>query len=141
MHPGKECGFETDVHIPLVIRGPGIAAGHISKAVTSHTDIASTIMELAGSPIDSDGTPLPLTAEKEEHAKVEHVTIEYWGLAIPEGIYGYYGDSNMSDPFANAIHAVGNNTYKAIRIISEEYNLYYAVWCTNETEFYDLNVS
>lgn len=142
MHPGKECGFETDVHIPLAIRGPGVAAGRVSKAVTSHTDIAGTIMGLAGSPIDSDGTPLPLTPEKEEEgARVEHVTIEYWGLAIPEGVFGHYGDENMTDPFANAAHAVGNNTYKAIRVIGEGYNLYYAVWCTNETEFYDLNVS
>ncbi|KAF7550645.1 hypothetical protein G7Z17_g5585 [Cylindrodendrum hubeiense] len=139
MAPGKECGFETDVHIPLVVRGPGIAAGHISKAVTSHTDLASTIMELAGSSIDSDGTPIPLTAERENNARVEHVTIEYWGLAIPEGIYGYYGDANMTEGMNISSHAVGNNTYKAIRVIGEEYNLYYAVWCTNETEFYDLN--
>lgn len=31
-----------------------------------------------------------------------------------------------------------NNTYKALRLISKTYNLYYAVWCTNEHELYDL---
>ena len=32
------------------------------------------------------------------------------------------------------------NSYKAARIVSDEYNLYYAVWCTNEHELYDLSV-
>ena len=25
LHPGKMCGFETDIHVPMVVRGPGIA--------------------------------------------------------------------------------------------------------------------
>lgn len=33
-----------------------------------------------------------------------------------------------------------NNTYKSVRIIGEEYNLYYSVWCSNEHELYDLTV-
>lgn len=35
---------------------------------------------------------------------------------------------------------VVNNTYKAVRVISADYNLYYSVWCTNEHELYDLTV-
>ncbi len=31
-----------------------------------------------------------------------------------------------------------NNTYKALRLIGKNYNLYYSVWCTNEHELYDL---
>lgn len=34
-----------------------------------------------------------------------------------------------------------NNTYKAVRVVAEDYNLYYSVWCNNEHELYDLNVS
>jgi hypothetical protein len=33
-----------------------------------------------------------------------------------------------------------NNTYKALRIVSKAYNLYYSVWCNNEHELYDLHV-
>lgn len=33
-----------------------------------------------------------------------------------------------------------NNTYKGVRLIGRDYNLYYSVWCTNETELYDLKV-
>lgn len=34
-----------------------------------------------------------------------------------------------------------NNTYKSVRLICENYNLYYSVWCNNEHELYDLTVS
>jgi hypothetical protein len=36
---------------------------------------------------------------------------------------------------------MSNNTYKALRIHSKSHDLYYAVWCNNEHELYDLNVS
>jgi N-acetylglucosamine-6-sulfatase len=141
LHPGKECGYDTDINIPLAIRGPNIAAGHISSAVTAHTDIASTILGLAGvHRDDSDGAPIPLTPDSEKKARHDHVTIEYWGLAIPEGEYGDYGDLDMNTGFDFPTKAVGNNTYKGLRIVADEYSLYYSVWCTNETELYDVRV-
>lgn len=36
---------------------------------------------------------------------------------------------------------VPNNTYKAVRLLAADYNLFYSVWCNNEHELYDLNVS
>lgn len=33
-----------------------------------------------------------------------------------------------------------NNTYKALRVLSADYDLYYSVWCSNEHELYDLTV-
>lgn len=63
---------------------------------------------------------------------------------MPEGRFGWYGNDRMNDPGrdSNGLPgtAVGNNTYKAIRVISDEYNLYYNVWCTNESELYNLKV-
>jgi arylsulfatase A-like enzyme len=142
LHPGKECGFDTDINIPLIVRGPGIPAGRISTAVTAHTDLASTILNIAGAPRDdSDGIPIPLTKQDEEDARHDHVTIEFWGLGIPEGKFGDYGEENMNDGYEFPAHAVGNNTYKGLRIVSDEYSLYYSVWCTNETELYDVTVS
>ena len=140
MLPGKTCGFETDVHIPLVVRGPGVAAGRVSDAVTSHVDIASTIVKIAGAPpiADTDGAPIPLTPEEEEegegiHARSEHVAIEYWGPAFPEGELAY--------PPEHGTEMWLHNTYKAVRVIGRGYNVYYAVWCTNEAELYNLEVS
>ena len=84
---------------------------------------------------ETDGTPIPLSKEAEKDSKLEHVTIEYWGLAIPVGRFGWYGNEGMNDPgYDIPTTAIGNNTYKAIRVISEEYYLYYTVWCTNESE-------
>jgi hypothetical protein len=31
-------------------------------------------------------------------------------------------------------------TYKSIRVVSDEYSLYYSVWCDNEHEMYDMRV-
>ncbi|HEY0511667.1 MAG TPA: sulfatase, partial [Thermoanaerobaculia bacterium] len=48
MLPGKYTPYETDIHMPLYVRGPGIAAGSSTSAATSSVDFAPTIAELAG---------------------------------------------------------------------------------------------
>jgi hypothetical protein len=147
LQPGKECGFEEDINIPLIVRGPGVPKGEVSEVVTAHVDLAPTILGIAtgdgnvaggeegrsvGS-ADFDGEAIPLTkAELEEavHSRHEHVTVEFWGFAASEG--RLFGDGEKR------LHL--NNTYKALRVIGKEYNLYYSVWCTNEHELYDLKV-
>ncbi|KAJ9272647.1 hypothetical protein DTO212C5_1374 [Paecilomyces variotii] len=131
LQPGKECGFEEDIRVPLFIRGPGIPENHVENAVTTHIDLAPTLFEIAGikQRDDFDGTPIPLSKES-VGLRHEHVTVEYWGLAIPEGEYNDFGPDNPA--------IITNNTYKALRIIGDEYDLYYSVWCTNEHQLYDL---
>ncbi|OAA57553.1 arylsulfatase [Niveomyces insectorum RCEF 264] len=138
LQPGKECGFEEDINIPLIVRGPGVPAGRVSQAVTTHIDLAPTLLQLARAPAraDFDGEPIPLTAHDLDAAAVddgsgrhEHVTVEYWGFAASEGAYWYTDENRI----------VVNNTYKAVRIIGRSYNLYYAVWCSNEHELYNLD--
>ncbi|KAF3277462.1 hypothetical protein TWF173_009666 [Orbilia oligospora] len=126
LNPGKECGFEDDIRVPFIVRGPGIAEGAVSKAVTTHIDVAPTLFEIAGIPLreDFDGLAIPLERVKQEKRRHEHVNVEYWGFAVEEGSYGGT--------------LFWNNTYKALRIIGENYNLYYSVWCNNEHQLYDL---
>lgn len=146
--PGKECGYEEDIRVPLIIRGPGVPEGHIEDAVTTHIDLAPTILRMTGSETrpDFDGTPIPLGTEstvKMDHGedvdaslelkRHEHVAVEYWGVAIAEGEGG--GFDGQGQLF------LLNNTYKAVRVIAQGYNLYYSVWCNNEHELYDLEVS
>ncbi|KAI1330737.1 alkaline-phosphatase-like protein [Xylariaceae sp. FL0255] len=133
MHPGKECGYDTDIHIPLYIRGPGVAPGAEIDVVTTHTDIAPTVLKLAGVDKQLDGEPIPLTAEDALGFKTEHAAIEYWGHGIPEGQYGY-----RSKPGGIRENVYLNNTYKGIRLIGEDHSVYYSVWCTGEREIYDL---
>ncbi|KAL2867830.1 sulfatase family protein [Aspergillus lucknowensis] len=132
--PGKTCGFEEDIRVPLLIRGPGVPPDVTEEAVTTHIDLAPSIFDLAGIPLrdDFDGTPIPLpSAADSVRPRHEHVTVEYWGLGYLEGKRGRLSNPDNT-PFTQ------NNTYKSVRIIGETYNLYYSVWCTNEHELYDL---
>ncbi|GAB1213020.1 hypothetical protein ATERTT37_002169 [Aspergillus terreus] len=135
MQPGKNCGYDTDIHVPLIVRGPGIPQNETLNVVTSHTDLAPTFLSIAGTTRNGlDGKRLPTTVEASQASnKTEHVAIEYWGLAVPEGIYGY--KSNKLQQEGNSYK---NNTYKGIRLVSDDYSLYYSVWCTNDVEFYNL---
>ncbi|KAH8891800.1 Arylsulphatase [Thozetella sp. PMI_491] len=131
LQPGKECGFEEDINIPLIVRGPGVPENEVTEAVTAHIDLSPTILKLAGAQPrpDFDGTPVPLTKPELEQAitgRQEHVTVEFWGIAAFE-------TSDFDEQWL-----ILNNTYKAIRVVGKEYNLYYSVWCTNEHELYDL---
>ncbi|CAK7213426.1 hypothetical protein SBRCBS47491_001792 [Sporothrix bragantina] len=141
MLPGKECSYDEDVHIPLLVRGPGVPPGHTTRAVTTHTDLAPTILQLAGGYRDDfDGAPIPLTKEQlAGPSRAEHVNVEYWGMAIPEGKYGrelIYGHGKVGE--IGTENAARNNTYKSLRIQSDKYSLFYSVWCTGDMEYYDV---
>ncbi|KAI1438530.1 alkaline-phosphatase-like protein [Xylaria sp. CBS 124048] len=129
--PGKTCGYEEDINVPLIVRGPGVASNHTTDVVTSHTDLAPTFLRLLGIPLreDFDGKPIPVKNDEIKaagRARREHVNVEFWGHAISEGEH----------QVLNREH----NTYKSIRLFSKDYNLYYSVWCNNEHELYDMAV-
>lgn len=128
--PGKSCGIEEDVNIPFFIRGPGVPKNTTQLVPSSHTDIVPTLFSLAGIPLreDFDGEPIPVTSELlDKNDKSEHINIEFWGDYLVEG-NAFYGQSSFV-----------NNTYKTVRVVGEEYDLSYTVWCTNEYELYDIN--
>lgn len=131
LQPGKECGFEEDINVPLIVRGPGVPQGQITDIVTSHTDLAPTFLSLAQADPrnDFDGAVIPLTQsglDEAVNSRHEHVNVEYWGFALAEGRYGK--------------NVYWNNTYKALRLIGDNYNLYYSVWCSGEHELYNMTV-
>ncbi|KAF1953000.1 Arylsulphatase [Byssothecium circinans] len=147
LQPGKTCAFEEDINVPFYIRGPGIEKGRTVDLVTTHTDIVPTLFELAGIDLrsDFDGKPIPVTeskireAELKNGGKSEHVNVEFWGVGIEEGKFGGEFCGEMALSSCAALHVRGqNNTYKALRISGEGYNIMYSVWCTNEHELYDM---
>ncbi|KAI0376672.1 Arylsulphatase [Hypomontagnella monticulosa] len=132
MQPAKQCSFEEDINIPLIVRGPGVPEKATSGIVTTHTDLAPTLLGIVGAPLrdDFDGLSIPLTEEGLAEAietRHEHVTVEHWGFASNEG--------QVLDSYPR-LHT--NNTYKALRVVSESYNLHYQVWCNNERELHDM---
>src|SRR5215207_271659 len=48
---GKERPYEEDIHMPLVVRGPGVAAGSTTDKLTLNTDYLPTFTDLAGKQI------------------------------------------------------------------------------------------
>lgn len=75
-------GAETDINVPLIVRGPGIPENETLNVVTSHTDLAPTFLSIAGSSREGlDGKAIPTTVKaSKSDKKKEHVAIEYWGL-------------------------------------------------------------
>jgi arylsulfatase A-like enzyme len=44
----KRNPFETDTHLPLLIRGPGVTAGSATAAPVHMTDLSATFLDMAG---------------------------------------------------------------------------------------------
>lgn len=91
--------------------------------------MAPTILKMLGLPLQSefDGAPIAYTKEDlVSSTKHELVNVEFWSAgATPVGMHdgAYY-----------------NNTYKALRLISDDYSFLYTIWCTGEREFYDMTI-
>ena len=92
--PGKSCGYEEDVNVPLIVRGPNVPKGITTDQVTSHTDLVPTILGLIGAQPrgDFDGIAIPLRGDEislSHGQRHEHVNLEHWGFALAEGKYGF----------------------------------------------------
>jgi len=57
---GKQSPYETDVNVPFLVRGPGVPPGATVGALAGNTDLAPTLVDLAGAelPYDPDGRSL-----------------------------------------------------------------------------------
>ena len=123
--PGKQTAYDTDIHVPLIASGPGIAVGHTSTQLASNIDIAPTFETLAGAAIGStvDGVSLtPLLAGKTPSSWQQAVLVEHHG---PDDVPG--------DPDRqNAKHA-DPPSYEAVRTADGLYVRY----VNGQTEYYD----
>ena len=78
--PGKMTAFDTDIHVPLVITGPGVPANVTLNEIVENIDLYPTFLELSGvtSPAKEDGHSLapllrgPKPADWRTAALVEH---------------------------------------------------------------------
>lgn len=63
------------------MRGPGVPRGEIIDAITTHTDVSSTLLKIAGISKTLDGVAMPLDHLADDiSSRHEHATIEYWGM-------------------------------------------------------------
>jgi arylsulfatase A-like enzyme len=56
--PGKLTAFDTDIHVPLVVVGPGVPAGTSTAAMAENIDLAKTFAAIGGTTLPSDGHSL-----------------------------------------------------------------------------------
>ncbi|WP_245674144.1 sulfatase family protein [Actinoplanes rectilineatus] len=54
LNPGKQTAFDTDVVVPLVVAGAGVAAGQVIDAPVENIDLRPTFADLAGTPAPSE---------------------------------------------------------------------------------------
>jgi len=48
MRRGKQTAYDTDIHLPLYVLGPGVKAGKVVDELVGNVDLAPTFAELAG---------------------------------------------------------------------------------------------
>ena len=60
LRPGKMTAFDTDIHVPLVVTGPGVVHGRTRDEVVENVDLCPTFAEFAGVaiPATADGHTL-----------------------------------------------------------------------------------
>ena len=58
----------------------------------------------------------------------------------PQGVSSMHVESLERVLTSCAAKQNPENTYKALRLVGKEYNLYYSVFCNNEHELYNLTV-
>lgn len=135
---GKCSPYIEDANIPLVVRGPGIKEGQVSRIPSTVTDFAPTFLDITGlaeeaRPPFLDGTSMLEAWENPDDLALgrakEAINVEFWGRAFSE-IPTWTGGDRRPGMYAN-------NTYKTMRIVNEDYGYVYSRWCTGDTELYD----
>uniref|UniRef100_A0A182PNF9 Sulfatase N-terminal domain-containing protein n=1 Tax=Anopheles epiroticus TaxID=199890 RepID=A0A182PNF9_9DIPT len=76
----KRQPYETDIRVPLFVRGPTIPPKSVQASAVALLDIVPTILQLAKLelPFSLDGQPLPLHSDPEVVIE-RQILIEYWG--------------------------------------------------------------
>ncbi|XP_076647344.1 N-acetylglucosamine-6-sulfatase [Halictus rubicundus] len=125
----KRQPYETDIRVPLLIRGPGIAPSNISAPVSS-VDLFATILEIAGIQRPSDGTSFLKKALPEDRT----LLIEYRGeksIGVPSSGCPSDSDANLSyciKDMACKCQDAANNTFSCIRRVSTKFDNIFCVF-------------
>ncbi|HXX39971.1 MAG TPA: sulfatase [bacterium] len=130
LRPGKQTAFDTDIHVPLVITGPGVQAGRTVDQIAMNVDLAPTFVELGGATAlpDVDGRSLvPLLrgqapADWRTAALIEH-----------KGPHADPSDPDMNDLYEHKGLSGNPTTYEAIRTQTAVYVEY----ADGEREYYN----
>jgi arylsulfatase A-like enzyme len=77
---GKEAPYEESIRVPLLVRGPGIAAGQNFDALVGNVDYAATFVEWAraSAPSSLDGRSFATLLQAGSSARRTDLLLEHW---------------------------------------------------------------
>jgi N-acetylglucosamine-6-sulfatase len=126
LRPGKMTAFDSDIHVPLIVTGPMIPAGHKVNEIVQNIDLCPTFTQLSGAAVPSNINGRSLVALL--HGR----PVRGWRKMALIEHHGPLGD--RSDPDAPAHHSGNPPSYEAIRAKASVYVEY----STGEKEYHDL---
>ena len=126
MRPGKMTSFDTDIQVPLIVIGPGVAKGHVVDSIGENVDLCPTFAELAGvsSQISPDGHSLVTLLRGEQPTDWRDFALVEHRHPVP----------NADDPDVPVPHGGNPPSYEAMRTA----NAMYVEYETGEVGYYDL---
>jgi N-acetylglucosamine-6-sulfatase len=146
MPAGKQSAYDFDIHLPLVVRGPGIPARGTPGQLVGNIDLAPTFAAMAGAttPNFVDGRSFLALAKDptSQHQWRDAYLIEHWkendGPGSRNGAPPEPGDLDQTDtaPAVRKSKASLNTIpeYHAVRT----HRYLYVEYATGERELYDL---
>lgn len=122
--PGKLTAFDTDIHVPLIVVGPGVPAGRTTAAMAENIDLAATFAGIARTSMRTDGHSLGrLFHGQPTPAWRDAILVEHHG-----GLMSALDPDFQQSPSGNP------NSYEAMRTRQ----FLYVQYTDGEREFYDL---
>jgi N-acetylglucosamine-6-sulfatase len=125
--PGKQTAFETDIRVPLIVTGPGVASDATVARTVQNIDLYPTFVRLgrASVPPNVDGLSIvPLLGRQ---------VVPFWRDAA---LIEHHGpDVDPNDPDAPLPGSGNPTTYEALRLPDSTYVEY----ANGELEYYDLH--
>jgi arylsulfatase A-like enzyme len=123
--PGKMTAFDTDIHVPLVVTGPGVAPGRVVQEIADNIDLNPTFTEIGGAATAANVDGRSLLPLLHGHALTE------WRKAALVEHHGMV--KNQADPDFPGMRSGNPPTYEAIRGATWVYVEYDG----GEKEYYD----
>ncbi len=134
LNPGKLTAFDTDIHVPLVVAGPGVAPGGSTPAMAENIDLAKTFEAIGQTTMPSDGHSLLGVMRGGAAGGVGGIPAAWRNAILVEhhgpDLNGGYGN----DPDAQNRLSGNPPTYEAMRTP----DFVYVEYRGDEREFYDL---
>ena len=125
MPAGKETAYDTDIRVPLIVRGPGIPAGKTSDFMVGNIDLAPTFAKLGGARVPGfvDGrsfAPLLYDPGADPRPRRAYL-LEHWRASRSESYGSGSGPSEPSDLDTGAEALARSATGQAVPFIDPGY--------------------